>query len=280
MGKLLNSCFVIMPFSAIFDAEYAHVIRPAIEVAGLSSVRADQIYSKPQIMADIWKALRSSRIVIAELSEKNANVFYEVGLAHALGKPVITITRNEQDVPFDLKALRYLYYDTNNPSWGESLKKDLTQMISSILKESEFGTVFEGIKPIITTEYMEDKTKTEPITSIYDLTGAWKGEMKRPHHTVREIILQLKQDEEYDLEGTLMIYKDKGQTIIKESIKGALTKDKVTLYGVSYTYIRKGNSVNWLLDSFEGKVRNNNAISGASNDIGEQKGMFWLKRLI
>lgn len=137
LGKLLNSCFVIMPFSAIFDAEYAHVIRPAIEVAGLSSVRADQIYSKPQIMADIWKALRSSRIVIAELSEKNANVFYEVGLAHALGKPVITITRNEQDVPFDLKALRYLYYDTNNPSWGESLKKDLTQMISSILKESE-----------------------------------------------------------------------------------------------------------------------------------------------
>ena len=67
IGQLVNSCFVIMPFSAIFDSEYSYVIKPAIEATGLSSVRADQIYSKPQIMADIWKALRSSRFVIAEL---------------------------------------------------------------------------------------------------------------------------------------------------------------------------------------------------------------------
>ena len=102
LGNLTNSCFVIMPFSPTYETEYERIIRPAVEAAGLACIRADEIYSKPQITADIWKSLRAARIVIAELTGKNSNVLYEVGLAHALGKPVIIITRNEDDVPFDL----------------------------------------------------------------------------------------------------------------------------------------------------------------------------------
>ena len=118
LGVLTNSCFVIMPFSPTYNTEYERVIRPAVEATGLACIRADEIYSKPQIMADIWKSIRSARLVIAELTGRNTNVFYEVGLAHTLGKPVIIITRNEEDVPFDLKALRYVYYNTEDPFWG------------------------------------------------------------------------------------------------------------------------------------------------------------------
>jgi nucleoside 2-deoxyribosyltransferase len=280
LGNLVNSCFVIMPFSAVFDAEYAHVIRPAIEATGLSSIRADQIYSKPQIMADIWKSLRSSRIIIAELSDKNVNVFYELGLAHALGKPVIIVTRNEQDVPFDLKALRYLYYDTNNPSWGESLKNDLTEMISSLLKEKEFGTVFERITTIITTEYKENKAeKTTSVSSLPCLAGVWDGQMQIPESYFLDLKLQLKQTES-ELEGTLTVcanYPD--YPIIQESIKGILLRDKVTLYGVSYTFIRKGTSKDYSLDSFQGKLSDNgNEISGACTDTTGKTGEFSLKR--
>lgn len=137
LGTLTKSCFVIMPFSPIFNAEYKDVIRPAVEAAGLTCIRGDEIYSEPQIMADIWKHIRSSIVIIAELTGRNTNVFYEVGLAHALGKPVIIITRNEEDAPFDLKALRYLYYNVEDPFWGENLKKRLVDMLRNLLKNKD-----------------------------------------------------------------------------------------------------------------------------------------------
>src|SRR5436190_2703313 len=106
-----NFCFIVMPFDSLFQVQYERVIRPAIEELGLICIRADELYSRPQVMADIWKSIRKSRLVIAELTGRNANVFYEIGLAHAIGKPIILLTRNEDDVPFDLKALRYRYYN-------------------------------------------------------------------------------------------------------------------------------------------------------------------------
>ncbi len=89
----------------IYDTEYKRVIQPAVEATGLECVRGDEIYSKPKITDDIWKSLRAARVVIAELTGRNSNVFYELGLAHAIGKPAIILTRNEEDVPFDLKGL-------------------------------------------------------------------------------------------------------------------------------------------------------------------------------
>lgn len=112
LGNLENSCFVVMPFKPMFKTQYENIIRPAIKESGLECVRGDEIYSKPRIVDDIWKSIRSARVIIAELTGKNPNVLYEVGLAQAIGKPLIIITRNEDDVPFDLKSLRYLFYDT------------------------------------------------------------------------------------------------------------------------------------------------------------------------
>lgn len=281
LDNLTNTCFVIMPFSAVFDAVYANVIRPAIEATGLSSVRADQIYSKPQIMADIWKALRSSRIVIAELSDKNANVFYELGLAHAIGKPVIIITRNEQDVPFDLKALRYLFYDINNPSWGDSLKKVLTDMIRSLLEEKEFGTVFDGITTIITAEFQQPKEKKSVLPStIPNLTGVWSGQMTVESRFVYDLKLELKQTKQ-DLEGIMTICSgQKDFSVVEESMKGVLVNDNITLYGVSYTFLRKGGGeALWNLDSFQGKLSDKGELlSGKCTDTQNQEGSFSLKK--
>ena len=102
LGTLDQICFVAMPFTSLFKAQYERVIRLAIEATGLRCIRGDEIYSKPRIMDDVWKSIRSARLVVAELTGKNPNVFYEVGLAHAIGEPVISLTRNEDDVPFDL----------------------------------------------------------------------------------------------------------------------------------------------------------------------------------
>jgi len=111
LEEVSNTCFVAMPFQALYEAEYERVIKPAIEEVGLACIRGDEIYTRQSIVQDIWQAIRNARLIVAELSGRNANVMYEIGLAHAIGKPIVLLTRNEEDVPFDLRALRYIYYD-------------------------------------------------------------------------------------------------------------------------------------------------------------------------
>jgi nucleoside 2-deoxyribosyltransferase len=77
-----------------------------VEEAGLVCVRGDEIYTRQAVIQDIWHSIRKARLVVAELSGRNPNVMYEIGLAHAIGKPIILLNRDEEDGPFDLRTLR------------------------------------------------------------------------------------------------------------------------------------------------------------------------------
>ena len=139
--KVRNSCFVVMPFNPLFLSEYENIIQPALTELNIECIRGDEIYSKQRIMDDIWSSIRSCRFVLAELTGKNPNVLYEIELAHAIGKPVIVITRNGDDVPFDLKDLRYLFYDVNDPFWGENLKKGIQSLVQKVLEKPDLGNI-------------------------------------------------------------------------------------------------------------------------------------------
>jgi len=80
--------------------------------------------------------IQDARVLVADLTEKNANVFYELGLAHALGKPVVLISDNLADVPFDLQPLRVIIYDKNDPSWGTTLKTSITESLGETLADT------------------------------------------------------------------------------------------------------------------------------------------------
>lgn len=125
-------CFTIMPFGGWFDDYYASIYKPAIEDAGMNPKRADDMYRPSTIVNDIWEYTQRAKLVLADLTGKNPNVFYELGLAHALAKPAILITESMDDVPFDLRALRVIEYDKNRPNWGSSLQADITQSIKEI----------------------------------------------------------------------------------------------------------------------------------------------------
>jgi len=101
-----NLVFVLSPFGDPFDRQYDEIIKPSITMAGFSPRRADEISSAHNIVRDIWRSIRDAQIVVAEMTGKNANVLYEVGLSHAIGKPVVMITQDMADVPFDLRAIR------------------------------------------------------------------------------------------------------------------------------------------------------------------------------
>lgn len=108
---LKTEAFVIMPFGTHFDALYEDHITPVCSKLNLNVKRADDINRSSAIISDIWSLLYNSKIVIADCTNKNPNVFYEMGIAHTLGKEIILITQDSEDVPFDVKYLRYLKYD-------------------------------------------------------------------------------------------------------------------------------------------------------------------------
>lgn len=129
-----ESCFVMMPFAAPHGDYYSKVYKPAIEKAGLRPVRADtEIFGTGKIMDQIWAGIHSATVLVAELTTRNPNVFYELGLAHALEKPVVLVCGNEADVPFDLKHIRVIYYDTSDPFWGNKLMDKVAENILSAI---------------------------------------------------------------------------------------------------------------------------------------------------
>jgi putative methionine-R-sulfoxide reductase with GAF domain len=128
-----NFVFVLMPFREPFNKYYRTIIRPAIEDINLLSLRVDEIYGPTSISEDIWDNINRAKVVIAELSTRNPNVMYELGLSHGVGKPVIMMSQSIDDIPFDLRHLRCILYDTTEPEWASLLRNNLTESIKSVL---------------------------------------------------------------------------------------------------------------------------------------------------
>jgi nucleoside 2-deoxyribosyltransferase len=87
-------------------------------------------------MDDITNSIRKARLIVADLTGRNANVFYEVGIAHALNKPVLLMTQSIDDVPFDLRHRRALVYEYS-PRGCKKLEKDLLDNVNSMLGQSK-----------------------------------------------------------------------------------------------------------------------------------------------
>jgi hypothetical protein len=117
----------MMPFHPSFDAVYKCLKRTA-EKAGLRCRRADDIWENPLVIQDVVSLIDKSRVVICDCSGRNPNVFYEIGIAHALGREVILITQAEADIPFDLRHLRYVSYLNNRQGLNELSKRLLVRL--------------------------------------------------------------------------------------------------------------------------------------------------------
>lgn len=107
------TAFVIMPFSEDFETVYTGLIKHSLEGLGFDVQRADDIENQRNILRDILEKISTSDLVIADLTGLNPNVFYELGVAHALKKPVILLTQVIEDVPFDLQSYRLVEYSTH-----------------------------------------------------------------------------------------------------------------------------------------------------------------------
>lgn len=120
----------MMPFDPGFTAVHA-AIKDAAEAAGLRCRRADDIWENPAVIQDVVSLIDRSKVVVCDCTGRNPNVFYEIGIAHTLGRDVILLTQHEGDIPFDLRHLRYLKYLNNGEGLAE-LKAKLTERLSDI----------------------------------------------------------------------------------------------------------------------------------------------------
>ncbi|MGD0130085.1 MAG: SIR2 family protein [Terriglobia bacterium] len=128
-------CFVMMPFTEPHDRIYRDLIVPAIEDTGLSAVRADEIPGTGFVMEQIRAAIQQARLCIAEVTDRNPNVLYEVGFAEAMRKPVILMASDLSQLPFDIASRRVLCYSTDL----ESSRQHLREAITHALTEDQFA---------------------------------------------------------------------------------------------------------------------------------------------
>lgn len=124
-----KTCFVLMPFSQPWSKNIRRVIKRAVEAQELTFHIADE-ETGAIVMNDIWKGICQARLVIADLSSANPNVAYEVGLSDVLGKEMILLAQNPNDVPFDFVGVRLLVY---NPDRIDELEDKLSQRIKQVI---------------------------------------------------------------------------------------------------------------------------------------------------
>lgn len=84
-------------------------------------------------MLDIQDSILAADLILCEMSGRNPNVFYELGLAHAIGKPAILISRKEEDIPFDLRHVRTILYDSTEAGWEDKLQEDIKAAAQAVM---------------------------------------------------------------------------------------------------------------------------------------------------
>lgn len=125
---------VMMPFDGTFKPVY-QAISTAVTQQGWRCQRADELFTNGPVIQDIVELIAASQAVICDLSGRNANVFYEAGIAHTIGRSVILLARHMNDVPFDLRHLRYISYVDNNQG-HEELTKTVLQHLDAIKRNN------------------------------------------------------------------------------------------------------------------------------------------------
>lgn len=106
-------CFVLMPFDSAFATVYSRCVKPAVSAFDWECVRADEIFQTRDVMSIVWEEILRSDLIVADLTGRNPNVYYELGFAHASAKNTILLAQDIRDVPFDLRHRQLVEYSTS-----------------------------------------------------------------------------------------------------------------------------------------------------------------------
>ena len=119
---------LMMPFDDDFKPVH-EAIKEIAEELKLTCLRADDIWEDSTIIQDIFSLIYKAELVICDFSRRNTNVFYEAGIVHTLGRKLIPIVQDFNDIPSDMRHHRHLIYDLSKPDWLLKFRKELKSKI-------------------------------------------------------------------------------------------------------------------------------------------------------
>lgn len=136
--------FVLMPFDQNFNDIYYYGIKETCKDLNVYCERVDEQIFSERILDRIFNQISKADIIVADMTHRNANVFYEVGYAHALGKNVILLTQNSEDIPFDLKHYPHIIYNGDIKFLHEKLKVRIQYFLENEIEKADidFGLEF------------------------------------------------------------------------------------------------------------------------------------------
>jgi hypothetical protein len=172
-----KECFVISPIGEEdsetrkrSDQVLRHIIRPAVEECGYKAIRADEIDKPGIITSQVIQHVVGDPLVVADLSETNPNVFYELAIRHAIKKPLVQIIQKGERIPFDVAGTRTIHFDHKDLDSVDEAKKGIVEQIKSLEKKPEdIETPISlslDLQVLRQSEDPEDRSLAEIVASI------------------------------------------------------------------------------------------------------------------
>lgn len=175
-----HSCFVICPIGEDgsdtrrrSDQVLKHIIRPAAKECGYTAVRADEIDKPGLITSQVIQRVVGDKLVIADLTDMNPNVFYELAIRHAIKKPLVQLIEKGQRIPFDVAGTRTVYVDHRDLDSVDSARIEIVRQIKSFDSGTEeFDTpisVAVQLQGLMQSDNPKDREFAEIISEIADM---------------------------------------------------------------------------------------------------------------
>jgi len=183
-------CFVISPIGELesetrkrSDQVLKHVVRPAVNQCGYRAVRADEIDKPGMITSQVIQHIVNDPLVVADLTERNPNVFYELAIRHALRKPLVQIIRKGEAIPFDVAGTRTIYVDHKDLDSVEAAKNEIIEQVRALEKDSsDIETpisVSLDLQLLRQSEKPEERSLADLVAAVVDLRASFaKVELK------------------------------------------------------------------------------------------------------
>jgi len=176
-------CFVISPIGEAesetrkrSDQILRHVVRPAATSCGYKAVRADEIDKPGMITSQVIQHVVNDALVVADLTERNPNVFYELAIRHALRKPLVQIIRKGEAIPFDVAGTRTIYVDHKDLDSVESAKNEIIEQIKALERDSsDIETpisVSLDLQLLRQSEKPEERSLADLVAAVVDLRAS------------------------------------------------------------------------------------------------------------
>jgi hypothetical protein len=248
--------FVLMPFKDKYNDVYHYGIKKTVNDCGFYCERVDEQIFEGTILSRIYNQIQKADLIISDMSERNPNVFYETGYAHALQKNVILLTQNENDIPFDLQHYPHIIYKGNIKYLSEELTKKINWLSinrNQVIDTSNYLEIYNEGKKVVENSEVKAFWVEEEERFILDDTE--KGSAERERKTKNNAELRIS----FDLfNNGLSVIEDINEIalVLENTFKpvkfaGGFALDKITKLPNNKVLIKLGRIFNHYPQSWE-----------------------------